>query len=75
MKTQLVQDHNGKPTGVFIPYKDWELLKKKFPNIEQIDEEIPHWHKDVLDERLRDKKEPVDAFQMLDNIEMDNEKI
>lgn len=75
MKTQLVQDHNGKPTGVFIPYKDWELLKKKFPNIEQIDEEIPQWHKDVLDERLRDKKEPVDAFQMLDNIEMDNEKI
>lgn len=36
---------------------------------------IPQWHKDLLDERLKDKKEPVDAFQMLDNIEKENEKI
>jgi hypothetical protein len=74
MKTQLVQDHNGKPTGVFIPIKDWELIKKKFPSIEKIDEDIPQWHKAILDERLNDKKEPIDALQMVENIE-NNDKI
>lgn len=54
MKTQLIQDHNGKPTGVFITYRDWELIKKNFPNIEDIEDDIPQWHKDIIDQRLDD---------------------
>lgn len=33
MKTQIIQDHNGIPTGVFIPIKDWNLLKTKYPEL------------------------------------------
>ena len=33
MKTQVIEDHNGVPTGVFIPIKEWEKLKKQYPNI------------------------------------------
>lgn len=33
MKTQIIQDHNGVPTGVFIPIKDWNLLKMKYPEL------------------------------------------
>ena len=34
MKTQIIQDHNGLPTGVFIPIEDWEIIKNEYPNIE-----------------------------------------
>lgn len=33
MKTQIIEDHNGNPTGVFIPIKEWEKFKKQYPNI------------------------------------------
>lgn len=33
MKAQVIEDHNGVPTGVFIPIKEWEKLKKQYPNI------------------------------------------
>ncbi len=35
MNTQIIIDHNGKPAGVFIPIKDWEKLKKKYPNMDE----------------------------------------
>jgi hypothetical protein len=28
MKTQIIKDINGKPSGVFIPIEDWENIKK-----------------------------------------------
>lgn len=34
MKPQVIQDHNGNPTGVFIPIKEWEEIKKQYPGIE-----------------------------------------
>ncbi len=34
MKAQIIQDHNGIPTGVFIPIQDWEAIKKKYPDID-----------------------------------------
>lgn len=30
MRTQVIQDHNGTPTGVFIPIIEWEKMKKKY---------------------------------------------
>ena len=57
MKAQLIHDYNGKPTGVFISYKDWELIKKNFPNIEYVEDDTPQWHKDIIDKRLKDYHE------------------
>ncbi|WP_312823568.1 hypothetical protein [Epilithonimonas sp.] len=34
MKPQIIEDHNGNPTGVFIPIKEWEELKQQYPRIE-----------------------------------------
>ncbi len=30
MRTQIIEDHNGIPTGIFIPIEDWEKMKKKY---------------------------------------------
>ncbi len=52
MKTQIIQDHNGLPTGVFIPMEDWDNLKKRYPDIEEIANDIPDWQKEIISERL-----------------------
>lgn len=52
MKTQLIEDDMGIPTGVFIPIKDWEKMKILHPDIEFLDEELPQWEKELIDERL-----------------------
>jgi hypothetical protein len=73
MKTQIINDVNGLPTGVFIPIEDWELIKKYYPNIEKVDQQLPQWQKDILDSRLADlhnpeKLEPIDElFKILDS--------
>ena len=73
MRTQIIQDYKGLPTGVFIPIEDWENLKKHYPNLENINDELPQWQKDILDIRLSDldnsdKIEPIDElYKVLDS--------
>lgn len=52
MNLQILQDSNGNNTGVYIPPKDWELIKMKYPDIEEITEDIPDWQKEIIAERL-----------------------
>ncbi|OYQ49087.1 addiction module component CHP02574 family protein [Flavobacterium aurantiibacter] len=73
MKTQIINDVNGLPTGVFIPIEDWELIKKYYPNIEKVDQQLPQWQKDILDSRLADLDNPNnlgpidELFRVLDS--------
>lgn len=39
-----------------------------FRHSQKIDE-VPEWHKEIVLKRIKDKKAPVDAFTMLDNLE------
>jgi hypothetical protein len=67
MRTQIIQDHNGLPTGVFIPIEDWENIKKSYPNIEKVDKDLPQWQKDILDIRLADLNNP-EKFKSIDHL-------
>ena len=58
MKTQIIKDDNGRPTGVFIPIEQWERLKSMYPNIEKEDDDLPQWQKELLDLRLADINNP-----------------
>jgi hypothetical protein len=52
MRLQVIQDGEGKSTGVFIPMEDWTLIKNQYPDIENIDSDLPQWEKDLIDTRL-----------------------
>lgn len=39
MSLQVIQDSNGKNTGVFIPYKEWSLLKKQHKDLAELENE------------------------------------
>ena len=41
MKLQLIEDAKGKATGVFIPISEWNELKKKHKELEELEYEAP----------------------------------
>ena len=58
MRPQIIQDQNGKTTGVFIPIEDWENIKRRYPNIEKAEDDLSQWQKEIIDARLLDLKNP-----------------
>lgn len=52
MNVQYVSDKKGQIVAVQLPIKEWERIKDKYPNVDHIDEKLPKWHKDVIDDRL-----------------------
>ena len=52
MKPQIIQDSDGNSTGVFIPIKEWTLIESVYPDINDLETELPQWQKDIIDERL-----------------------
>lgn len=45
-------------------YIDFLTFKYK-----QDTEDVPQWHKDLVLKRVKDARKPVDAFEMLDELE------
>ena len=67
MKLQILQDDTGKDTGVYVPIADWELIKRDYPDIELVEDEIPQWEKDIIDDRLETIEEfPNKVFQNIE---------
>ena len=52
MRLQVLQDKQGKNTGVFIPIEDWNIIKNIYPDIDVVEIDLPKWEKDLIDERL-----------------------
>ena len=78
MNLQYISDDKGNRTAVVIPIDKWNLLTKKYKNLDNEIvikdlQEIPDWQKEIVMNRIEHKKEPVDAFEMLNTLE--NEKV
>jgi len=52
MRLQVIQDGKGNKTGIFIPIEDWSLIKNIYPDIENVNNELEQWEKDLIDSRL-----------------------
>lgn len=52
MKLQVLQDNFGNKTGVYVPMEDWTLIKNNYPDIENLDQDLPQWEKYLIDNRL-----------------------
>lgn len=59
MKLQIIQDSKGKATGVFIPIKDWNELKKQYKDLESLEYEVP-----TKEEILQGLKEAVEQVNL-----------
>ncbi len=54
MKIQIIEDSQGKATGVYIPIKEWKELKKQYKDLEEL--ESP---KDRLLQELKEASEQI----------------
>ena len=52
MALQVIQNNKGKPTGVYIPIKQWNTLKKQYRELEVLENEDPT--KEQIIEELKD---------------------
>ena len=73
MNVQYVSDSKGKTTGVFIPISEWNELKEKYKDIEQLD--IPEWQIKQVRKRnqeyISNPELAMDFDAAMENIEKD----
>ena len=66
MTPQYTYDTSGRPIGVFLPIEDWNNLKKRYLDLDN--DEMPQWHKEILDKRMEilaqnpEEVTPLDDF-------------
>lgn len=52
MRLQVIQDSKGKATGVYIPIKEWNKLKRQYRDLEALEFEEPN--KEQILQELRE---------------------
>ena len=68
MSSQYISDSSGNITDVFIPISEWNELKNRLQEIEEI--EIPAWQKNEVRRRNDDfKKNPEQALDFEEGID------
>lgn len=61
MGLQLIQDSEGKTTGVYIPINEWKELKKQYQNLEALESE------EVSKEQiLQELKEAIQELKLVE---------
>lgn len=63
MPLQYVSDSNGSTIAVQIPIEDWNILKERY----ELQQEIPQWHKAIIDQRLASYKGDTTSVTSLDD--------
>jgi hypothetical protein len=53
MAVNYVSDSLGETIAVQIPISDWKKIKKKYPDVDDLDHELPDWQKKLIDNRLK----------------------
>jgi hypothetical protein len=64
MNLHYISDNLGNKTAVIIPISDWDLLTKQYKIKENFNSyDIPDWHKNIIDKRLKEYLEnPTDVI-------------
>ena len=68
MRIQVIQDGQGKNTGIYIPMEDWTLIKNNYPDIDNLDKDIPDWQKQLLDKRLSTIEQNPNSIKPIDGL-------
>ena len=68
MNLQVLLDSNGKNSGVYIPPKDWELIKQNYPDIENISTDLQPWQNEILDQRLEHIKNNPERLKPIEEL-------
>lgn len=68
MSVQYLSDEKGHVIAVQVPIKEWEMIKSKYPDVIDINVELPQWQKDIIDARLRDLQDNPDRIKAISEL-------
>lgn len=73
MSVNYVSDSFGETIAVQISISDWKKIKDKYPGVDDLDNELPKWEKDMIDKRLaaiaNDPKSIEDIAGLFDELD------
>lgn len=61
MKLEVIHDSNGKTTGVYIPIRAWNVLKKKYKDLQALEGDDP-----TKAQQLAELKEGVSQLKQVE---------
>ncbi len=53
MSLNYLSDSAGETIAVQIPIDDWKKIKNKYPDVDDLEGDLPQWQKDMIDRRLK----------------------
>jgi hypothetical protein len=68
MSLQYLSDENGQIIAVQVPITDWEMLRRKYPEIEAPASDLPDWQKALIDSRLKAIEENPGRILPIDSL-------
>jgi hypothetical protein len=68
MSLQYLPDGRGQIVAVQVPIEEWEMLKRKYPDIDASTFELPDWQKELIDVRLRAIDEHPERILPIDGL-------
>ncbi len=76
MPVNYVSDNTGTTVAVQIPIEEWKRIKSKYPDVDNLDNQLPEWQRKLIDTRLEliaehpEKLNPIEElFSELDKEE------
>jgi len=75
MPVNYLSDSAGETIAVQIPIDDWKKIKNKYPDVDDIDGDLPQWQKDMIDRRMKAMEEDPQSILDIDGLfeELDKE--
>ena len=68
MSLQYLSDEAGHVVAVQLPGEEWELLKRKYPELESASDSLPDWQKQLIDARLQSISESPSLILPIDSL-------
>ena len=73
MSVNYLSDSAGETIAVQIPIDEWKKIKDKYPDVDDLDGDLPQWQKDLIDNRLKeienDPKSVMDIEGLFEELE------
>jgi hypothetical protein len=77
MSVNYLSDNTGETFAVQIPIDEWKKIKNKYPDVDDIDGDLPQWQKDMIDRRMNaienDPKSIRDITGLFDELDKEIE--
>lgn len=74
MSAQYPSNDKGQVTAVQVPIDEWELIKMRYPDVDNLSGDLPQWQKDLIDRRLDDAINTPGRIRPIDELLHELEK-